>query len=411
MRKTIVITGLGLVSPLGNNVNDTWMSLKKGEVGIREIDQFDTSKYETKIAGTIKNFLITDFLQKKITKKFDFFIQYGIAAGIQAIEDAKIHDNTIRKNKIGIIFGSGIGGLTSIEKNHKILMKYGPKRISPLFISGCIINTISGYLSILYKLTGPNLAIATSCATGGHAICLAEQLINENKAKIIITGGAEKASTPLAISGFSATKALSKNKNPKEASRPWDVNRDGFVIGDGAACIVLEEYQHAINRGAKIYAELASTSMNADGYHLTTPKPNGKGVLNCMKNALKMAKITANQLNYINAHATSTKHGDISESLAIKKLLDKHPYKKTIINSTKSMTGHMLGASGSIEAILTILSLKYQLIVSNINLKTIDPQCKGLNYITRNKKINIKYAMSNSFGFGGTNSSIIIKKL
>lgn len=410
MRKRIVITGLGLISPIGNNINEAWNNLINGISGIKKIEEFDTSHYETKIAGTIKNFSINDFIQKKNLIKLDLFIQYGIAAGIQAIEDANINISKIKKHDIGIIIGSGIGGLTSIEKNHKILMEYGPKKISPLFIPGCIINTIAGYLSIIYGFTGPNLAITTSCATGGHAICLAEQIINQNKAKIIITGSAEKASTPLAISGFAAAKALSTNNNIQTASRPWDTDRDGFVIGDGAGCLVLEEYNHAINRNAKIYAELSGCSMNSDAYHITKPHPESNGILTCMKNAIKQAKIKPMDIDYINAHATSTKLGDICESKAIKKLL-KNDTNKTIINSTKSMTGHTLGAAGSIEAIFTILSIKNQTAIANINLNNLDPMCEKLNFITENQQKKIIYAMSNSFGFGGTNSCIVIKKL
>jgi len=410
MKKRVVVTGLGVISSLGNNIKDTWENIKKGKIGIYEINHFDTSKYETKIAGTVKNFCINDFIQKKLVKKFDPFIQYGLAAGIQAIEDAGINNNKINKDKVGIIIGSGIGGLTSMEKNHKALIKYGPNKIQPMFIPNCIINTVSGYLSIIYNFTGPNIAISNACATGGHAICIGKQLISENKAKIIIAGGTENASTPLAISGFSSIKALSKNKNPKTASRPWDINRDGFVISDGAACIVLEEYEHALKRNSNIYAEIVGTSMNSDAYHIISPHPKGTGTYKCMKNALKDAKIKTHDLDYINAHATSTKQGDISEGLAITNLLKKEK-KNIIVSSTKSMTGHMLGASGSIETIFTILSLKEQIIIANKNLNNIDPECIKLNLITKNQKKNIQYAMSNSFGFGGTNSSIIIKKL
>ncbi len=411
MKKRIIISGLGIISPLGNNTKNVWNNIMKGISGINFIKDFDTSEFQVKIAGTVKDFLISNFNSQKIFKKLDVFTQYGISAGIQAIEDSELNSNPkIKKNEIGIIMGSGIGGLTSIEKNHEILMKNGPKKIKPMFIPSCIINNISGFLSIIYKFTGPNLAVTTACSSSGYAIYLGAQFIKENKTKIMIVGGAEKASTPLGVSGFSALKALSRNKNPKKASRPWDIDRDGFVIGDGAGCLVLEEYKHAVNRNAKIYAELISSNVNSDAFNIMSPDPNGNGIFKCMKTAVKKAKIKPENIDYINAHATSTKKGDITESIAIKKLLGKN-YKKTMIGSTKSLTGHLLGAAGSVEAIITILSLTHQTVPANINLEKNDPRCNYLNFIKKNKKKNIKYAMSNSFGFGGTNSTIIMKKI
>ncbi len=407
----IVVTGLGVISSIGNDINSAWQNIKSGKTGIQKIRHFDTSRHEIKVAGIINNFLIDDFIKKKKIKKLDLFAQYGIAAGIQAIEDSKLFANKkVEKDKVGIIIGSGIGGITSIEKNCAILNKYGEKKISPLFIPGCIMNSISGYLSIIYNITGPNLAVTTACATSGHAIYLGVQLLKLNKANVIIAGGSEKASTPLVISGFSATKALSKNKNPEEACRPWDINRDGFIIGDGAACIVMETYKHAINRNANIYAEIVGTGVNSDAFHIISPQKNGNGILNCMQLALDDAKVNVSNLTYINAHATSTKIGDISESIAIKNLIGSKYNKQIYIGSTKSITGHLLGAAGCIEIIFTILSIKNQVIPGNINLKEIDPMCLGLNFIKKTTYKNIKYAMSNSFGFGGTNSVVVLKK-
>ncbi|HFL8824407.1 MAG TPA: beta-ketoacyl-ACP synthase II [Candidatus Azoamicus sp. OHIO1] len=413
MLKKVVITGLGLISPLGNNVKESWENIKSGKSGVRNIIDFDTSNYKTKFAGTIKNFSIEDYCKKKNIKKFDPFIQYGIAAGMQAIIDSKINNfKKNKKNTIGIIMGSGIGGLSLIEKNTKLLDKYGPNKISPMFIPGCIINMTSGYLAIINGFHGLNLALATSCATGTHAIGLAAKLISIGETNIIIAGSSEKASTPLALSGFSATRALStRNDFPDKASRPWDVDRDGFVLGDGAGCIVLEEYEHAINRNAEIYAEICGFGMSCDAYHITSPTPDGNGTLKTMKLALKDAKINPHQLDYINAHGTSTIYGDISESMSIERLLGKNSVSKVYVNSTKSMLGHSLGAAGSIEAVITALSIKEEIIHPTINLNTIDKKCK-LNYVkNEQKKIKITYAMSNSFGFGGTNASIIFKKI
>lgn len=411
MTKKVVVTGLGAISSLGNDIENIWGNLLKGEIGIEKINHFDTTNFETKIAGTVKNFNVLNYVKDKLIKKLDLFIQYGVAAGIQAIEDANINNyKKIKREKIGVIIGSGIGGLISIEKNYLTLLNTGPKKINPSFIPNCIINTISGYISKLYNFTGPSFAISNACATGGYTISIAEQLIKNNRAKIIIAGGAEYASIPLVIGGFNALNALSKNTDPKKASRPWDIKRNGFVISDGAACLVLEEYEHAMSRNCKIYAEIAGTYINNDAYHIISPHPTGEGSYLCMKNALKKAKIKISDLDYINAHATSTKKGDISEGKAIENLTKKTA-KNIIISSTKSQTGHLLGASGAIEAIITILCIKNKIILSNKNLDYIDSEFKNINLITKNVKKNINYAMSNSFGFGGTNSSIIIKNL
>jgi len=405
----VVVTGLGAVTSLGNNITEIWKNLKYGKTGISNIEHFDTSSYYTKIGGTIKNFNINNFINNKKINKLDGFIQYGLAAGIQAIDDAGIIKNNIKRDDIGIIIGSGIGGITTIEHNNKLLNEKGSKKLQSTFISSCITNTIASYLSILYKITGPSLSISTACATGGHAICIAEQFIKNRKAKIMIAGGAEKAITPLVVAGFSIIKALSKNKNPDTASRPWDINRDGFVLSDGAACLILEEYEHALSRNANIYAEICGTGMTSDSYHIVSPDPTGKGIYSCMIDAIKNADICTDDVDYINAHATSTKNGDIAEGNAIENLFKSN--KNIIINSTKSMTGHLLGASGSLEAIITILSIKDQMILKNKNLVTHDERCGNLRLIKENKYTRIKYAMSNSFGFGGTNSSILFKKL
>jgi len=412
MKKRVVITGLGSISPLGNETNKLWTNLIEGKSGITYIDEFDTSNYKTKFAGIIRNFDIKDYISEKKINKFDPFIHYGIAAGIQAIEDSKI--NKLPKNKkknIGVIIGSGIGGLTVIEKNLNILKKYGPKKISPLSIPGCLINMISGYLSIMYGFQGPNLSPATACATGLHAIILAVQTIMTSDVNIIIAGGSEKASTPLGLGGFSAMNALSRrNENPKSASRPWDVNRDGFVLGNGAACIVIEEYNHAIKRNANIYAEISGFGMSSDAFHITKPVNEGYGAFKAMKLAIDNAGILPEQIKYINAHGTSTIDGDINESIAIKKVLGNKHYKNTYVSSTKSMTGHLLGASGCLEVIITALSIKNKIAPATINLHNVDERC-DLNHIkNKSKKMNIKYALSNSFGFGGTNASIVLKK-
>lgn len=409
MMRRVVVTGLGVVSPLGNNIHDLWNNLLYGKIGISKIKHFDTSKCAIKVAGIVENFNINNFIRQKHVNKFDHFIQYGLAAGIQAIEDSEMFKKNVKNNEIGIIIGSGIGGITTIEENSKINFQNGFKNLQPTFIPSCITNTIAGYLSMLYKITGPSLAISTACATGGHSICLAEQFIRNGKINMVIAGGSEKATTPLVVAGFSRINALSKNNNPCKASRPWDMDRDGFVLSDGAACLVLEEYQHALNRNAKIYAEICGTAMTSDAYNIVAPEPSGAGIYACMKNSIENANIDIDYIDYINAHATSTKLGDITESKAIKKLFEHN--KRFIVGSTKSMTGHLLGAAGSLEAIITILSIKNKIILKNINLDHIDPSCAGLPFSTENKISHIKYAMSNSFGFGGTNSSIIFGNL
>lgn len=411
MNKRVVVTGLGVISPLGNNIIDLWKNLENGNTGISKIKHFDTANFEIKVAGVIDNFFIDDFIKNKLVFKFDNFIKYGLASGIQAIEDSNINNyKKINKNDVGFVIGSGMCGMSSMEENYQLFLKDGFKNIKPNFITNCLINTISGYLSILYGFTGPNISVSTACATGGHAICIADQLIRCGKAKIVVAGGAEHATLPFIISGFLALKTLSKNSDPKKASRPWDFNRDGFVISDGSACLVLEDYDHAINRNCNIYAELVGSSFNSDAYHIVRPDLSGNGIYSCMKNVLDFSKIDISDIGYINAHATSTKQGDLGEGNAIKKLLSKKKSDVSIC-STKSLSGHLLGAAGALEAVITVLSLKRQLIIANSNLDNIDDNFLGLNLISKNKKSNFNYAISNSLGFCGTNSSIIFKKL
>lgn len=411
MVKRIVVTGLGVISPLGNNIIDLWSNLRIQKTGIKKIDHFDVSGFDVKVAGTVNNFNINDFINAKLSSKFDNFIQYGLAAGCQAIEDANlISDKKINKNDVGFVIGSGICGLNSVENNYKIFLQEGYKSIKHNFINNCLINTTAGYLSILYGFKGPNIAVSTACATGGHAICLAEQLIRQGKAKVIIAGGTEHATTPFIISSFLALRTLSKNSNPLIASRPWDLKRDGFVISDGASCIVLEDYNHAIDRNCNIYSELIGSNLNSDSYHVVRPDPSGSGTYSCMKNLLDFSRVSVSEIDYINAHATSTKQGDLSEGNAIKRLL-LGSKTNTIISSTKSLTGHLLGAAGSLEALITILSLKKQFVIANSNLENDDKLFSNLNLIKKNGNFKLKFAISNSFGFCGTNSVVLFKKL
>lgn len=411
MHKRIVVTGLGVISPLGNNVSDFWNNLKSSKNGIKKINHFDVSNFDIKVAGFISDFNLNEFVKTKLSLKFDNFIQYGLAAGIQAIQDSNIIFNKkINKNDIGVVMGSGICGLNSIENNYRSFLQEGYKGVRSNLITNCIINTTGGYLSILHGFTGPNISVSTACATGGHSICLAEQLIRQDRAKIVIAGSSEYATTPFVISGFLALKTLSKNSNPETASRPWDLKRDGFVVSDGAACIVLEEYEHAINRDCNIYAELIGTSFNSDSYHIVRANPSGDGIYSCMKNVIDSYGLKISDIDYINAHATSTLRGDLSEGNAISRLLFNNN-KNIPVSSTKSLTGHLLGASGSLEALITILCLKNQFIISNHNLENEDKSFSKLNLIKKNIKSNLKYVISNSLGFGGVNSVVLFKKL
>lgn len=410
-RNRVVVTGMGMLSPLGNTVESTWKSLLSAKSGIDIIKHFDTSIYPVNIAGLVKNFNCDNIISLKEQRKMDTFIQYGIIASIQAIKDSGIEINEKNADRIGIAVGSGIGGLGLIEKNHACLINKGPRKISPFFVPSTIINMISGFISIKYGIKGPSISITTACATGVHNIGYAARMIAYNDADIMIAGGSEKASTPLGIGGFSAARALSTNKNPKKASRPWDKKRNGFVLGDGAGILILEKYEHAKNRGANIYAEIVGFGMSSDAYHVTSPTPNGIGAAKSMLNALKDANLIPDQIGYINAHATSTILGDQAESQAINYIFNKI-IKKLMISSTKSMIGHLLGAAGAVESIFSILALRDQYVPPTINLDEPD-NVFNLDFvpnISRQVK-NLKFTLCNSFGFGGTNASLIFKKI
>lgn len=402
---------MGAVTPIANTVPETWDGIINGKSGISPIDSFDISPFASTFGGVIRNFDITQYIPDKDAKRMDGFIHYGIAAGCQAIEDSGIEVTEANAERIGVAIGAGIGGITGIEECYAIYEKGGPRRISPFFVPGNIINMISGDLSIKYGLKGPNFAIVTACATGTHNIGDAARLIKYGDADVMIAGGAERCTTsPTAMGGFASAKALSRrNDDPQAASRPWDRDRDGFVLSDGAGVVVLEELEHAKSRGAKIYAEVVGYGMSGDAYHITTPSVGGEGAARCMMNALRDAGLNADDVDYINAHGTSTPAGDIGETHAMKTALGAHAY-KVAISSTKSMIGHMLGAAGGIEAVLSALSLKNQIAPPTINLENQDPEC-DLDYvpnIARNMKIDI--ALSNSFGFGGTNGSLVFKR-
>ncbi|CCE23711.1 beta-ketoacyl-ACP synthase II [Methylotuvimicrobium alcaliphilum] len=409
--RRVVITGLGAVTPLANTVSETWDGIVNGKSGISAIDSFDISAFATTFGGVIRNFDISQYIPEKDAKRMDGFIHYGLAAGSQAFEDSGIEVNDSNAERIGVAIGSGIGGITGIEDCYALYDKSGPRRISPFFVPGNIINMISGNLSIKYGLKGPNFAIVTACSTGTHNIGDAARMIKYGDVDVMIAGGAERCTTsPTAMGGFASAKALSRrNDDPQRASRPWDRDRDGFVLSDGAGVVVLEELEHAKARGAKIYAELVGYGMSGDAYHMTSPSPGGEGAARCMKNALRDAGLNPEDVDYINAHGTSTPAGDLGETQAMKSALGDHAY-KVAISSTKSMIGHLLGAAGGIEAVLTALSLKNQIAPPTINLDNQDPEC-DLDYVpnvARDMSMNV--ALSNSFGFGGTNGTLIFKR-
>lgn len=409
--RRVVITGLGAVTPLANNVADTWDGIVNGRSGIGPIDSFDISSFATTFGGVIRNFNIGDYIAEKDAKRMDGFVHYGIAAGCQAFEDSGIEVTEANAERIGVAIGAGIGGITGIEECYATYVAGGARKISPFFVPGNIINMISGNLSIKYGLKGPNFAIVTACATGTHNIGDAARLIKYGDADVMLAGGAERCTTsPTAMGGFAAAKALSRrNDDPQRASRPWDRDRDGFVLSDGAGVIVLEELEHAKARGAKIYAELVGYGMSGDAYHITSPSMGGEGAARCMRNALRDAGLNPADVDYINAHGTSTPAGDLGETHAMKTALGDHAY-KVAISSTKSMIGHLLGAAGGIEAVLSALAIQNQIAPPTINLENPDPEC-DLDYvpnIARNMKIDV--AVSNSFGFGGTNGSLVFKR-
>ena len=410
-KRRVVITGLGMVSPVGLNVTDSWANILAGKSGIAPLTQFDVSDFSVRFGGSIRDFDITDYISGKDAKKMDPFIHYGIAAGMQAVRDSGLEITEENAERVGVAIGSGIGGLTGIEKGHDAFLKGGPRKISPFFVPSNIINMISGNLSIIYGMKGPNYAITTACATATHSIGDASRLIEYGDADVMIAGGAEMATSVTGLGGFAAARALStRNDDPQAASRPWDKDRDGFVLSDGAGVVVLEEYEHAKARGAKIYAEVTGFGMSGDAYHMTSPSQGGEGAARCMKMALKNAGINPEDVDYINAHGTSTPAGDVGETHAMKTAFGDHAY-KVAVSSTKSMTGHLLGAAGGIEAVFSALAIRDQVAPPTINLDNPDPEC-DLDFVpgeARPMKIDI--AMSNSFGFGGTNGTLIFSKL
>ncbi|MBK8957467.1 MAG: beta-ketoacyl-ACP synthase II [Proteobacteria bacterium] len=401
---------MGLVAPNGNTVESSWQNTKNGVSGIAPIVSFDASGFSARIAGEIKNFDITQFIPAKEARKMDPFIHYGLAAAIQAIEDAGVVVTEANAKRIGTIIGSGIGGLPGIEKGYQSFLDGGPRRISPFFVPSNIINMVSGNLSIKYGFKGPNYAIVSACSTGAHCIGLAARTIERGEQDIIIAGGAEFATCPTGIGGFASAKALStRNDDPTAASRPWDAERDGFVLADGAGVLVLESLEHAQKRGARIYAELVGFGMNSDAYHMTAPSPNGEGAADCMELALADAKLNPEDIDYINAHGTSTPAGDKAETEAVKRVFKEHAY-KLAMSSTKSMVGHMLGAAGGAEAVFSILAIRDQVAPPTINLTTPDPEC-DLDYVPNvARPMKIKVALSNSFGFGGTNGTLVFRQ-
>jgi 3-oxoacyl-[acyl-carrier-protein] synthase II len=410
-KRRVVVTGLGLISPVGNTVAEGWKNVRDGVSGIGPIEHFDTSAFTTRFAGVIRNLDLGQYLEPKDARKSDVFQHYGIAASIQAMQDSALTVNEADAHRYGVAMGSGIGGVNTIEVNHSKWLEGGPRKISPFFVPGTIINMISGHVSIKYGLTGPNLAIVTACTTSTHAIGLAARLIQSNDADFMLAGGAEYSTTPLGLGGFCAARALSqRNDDPKRASRPWDRDRDGFVLSDGAGCIALEEYEHAKARGARIYAEFAGFGMSGDAYHITAPSANGQGAYQCMLNAMRDAGLNPSDVDYVNAHGTSTPLGDVAETTAIKRAFG-DAAKKLAVSSTKSTTGHMIGAAGAAEAVFTILALQDQVIPPTINLENQDPDC-DLDYtpnVARAAKLEV--ALSNSFGFGGTNGTVAFKRL
>lgn len=408
-RRRVVVTGLGLVSPIGNTVDAAWSSLLAGKSGISTIKKFDHSLLSVHIAAEVKDFSIEDYLSAKDARHLDSFIQYGIAAGTQAMRDSAIEVTEANADRIGVMVGSGIGGLPSIEETGAALIKHGPRRISPFFVPGSIINMISGQLSIIFGLKGPNIAAVTACTTGLHSIGLAARLIQYGDADVMVSGSAESTISALGIGGFASARALSnRNDDPSTASRPWDIDRDGFVLGEGAGVVVLEEYEHAKRRGAKVYCELLGFGMSSDAHHMTAP--NIDGPRRCMVNALRDAGLNGDQIQYINAHGTSTVLGDKNESDAIKAAFGTHA-KSMVVNSTKSMTGHVLGGAGGLESVFTVLALHHQKSPPTMNIFKQDPQCDLDHCANAARDLKMSYAVKNNFGFGGTNGSLVFGKL
>jgi 3-oxoacyl-[acyl-carrier-protein] synthase II len=410
-RRRVVVTGLGIISPVGNSVPEAWDAVLAGKSGITRVTRFDPSRLACQIAGEVKDFDVSKYLSPKEARRMDRFIHFGMAAAIQAWKDSGNAVTPETAERFGINFGSGIGGLPLIEDMHNELLKSGPRRISPFFIPGTIINMIAGNLSIMLGTKGPNLAIVTACTTGTHCIGEAAKSIRYGEAEVMIAGGAEATVTELAMGGFASARALStRNDDPAGASRPWDKDRDGFVLGEGAGAVVLEEYEHAKKRGARIYCELVGYGVSSDAYHMTAPAEDGDGAYRCMNNALRDAGLGSDRIDYINAHGTSTQLGDIAETVAVKRFLGARAG-KVAVNSTKSMTGHLLGAAGGVEAVFSILALVNQVSPPTINLQTPDPAC-DLDYVPNvARKMTIRTALSNSFGFGGTNGTLVFSRL
>ena len=409
-QRRVVVTGLGCVSPIGNSVSTAWEALLAGQSGIATITRFDASAFSTHFAGEVKGFNVEDYMPGKEARHMDTFIHYGMAAGIQAMQDSGLEVTEHNAERIGVIVGSGIGGLPMIEQTHAELTNRGPRRISPFFVPASIINMISGHLSIKYGLKGPNIAIVTACTTGLHCIGEAGRMIEYGDADVIIAGGAESTISPLGLGGFAAARALSsRNDDPATASRPWDKDRDGFVLGEGAGVMLLEEYEHAKARGAKIYAELLGFGLTADAHHMTAPLEDGDGARRCMLAAMRNAGINPDQVDYVNAHGTSTPLGDVAETVAIKRALGDHA-KNIVVNSTKSMTGHLLGGAGGLESVFTVLAVHNQKSPPTINIFNQDPSC-DLDYCANEARdMKIDMAVKNSFGFGGTNGTLIFSR-
>lgn len=409
-RRRVVITGLGVISPVGNTIPEAWDNIVNGRSGIGEITRFDASAFPVRIAGEVKGFEVGDYLSPKEARRMDVFIHYGLAAGVQAIKDSGLEVTEANAERIGVNIGSGIGGLPMIESTHDDFLRAGHRKVSPFFIPGTIINMISGNLSIMYGMKGPNLAVVTACTTGLHAIGMSARTIEYGDADVMICGGAESSVTPLAIGGFGSAKALStRNDDPLTASRPWDKDRDGFVLGEGAGVMVLEEYEHAVKRGARIYAELAGFGMSGDAYHMTAPDTDGPR--RSMVNAMKNAGVNPDQVQYLNAHGTSTPLGDKNETDAVKLAFGNDVARTLVVNSTKSMTGHLLGGAGGLESVFTVLAVHHQISPPTINIFEQDPDC-DLDYcanVARDMKIDV--ALKNNFGFGGTNGTLAFRRI
>jgi len=410
-KRRVVVTGLGLVTPVGNTVDTTWKALLSGKSGIAPITKFDASEFTTRFSGSVKDFDVEQYVTKKDARKMDLFIQYGMAAGIQAIQDSGLDMSKENPGRVGTAIGAGMGGMWLIEQGHSALMNGGPRKVSPFFVPSTIINMISGHLSIMFGMKGPNFAVTTACTTGVHNIGFAARTIAYGDADVMVAGGAEDVTSPLGVAGFGAAKALStRNDDPTAASRPWDKDRDGFVIGDGAGVMVMEEYEHAKARGATIYGELVGFGMSGDAFHMTSPPSDGAGAAAAMVNAINDAKLSLEQIGYINAHGTSTPAGDKAEAAAVKSVFGDHAY-KVLVSSTKSMTGHLLGAAGAVEAIFTLLALRDQAVPPTINLDNPDEGC-DLDFVAHTARdVKMDYALCNSFGFGGTNGSLLFKRV